>query len=442
MSNKILFVSSIKTHFLEFKRYYSYSFKNLKKEYELLVIFNFFYIGVEDDIEFCKKNKLNYYITFKYTFSPGSLEIQNKKTINQNIFFTTLRTIKWILYYKYEFSRVKKFILKNEISLLIICEDSIPYGLNIFSSAAKNLNIKTLIFPFTIPNSLEFLEQIKNIDIYKYHGKLIHHRILKKYFLEWLILFENEYYFRAPIWQILALELLKIAPQTPWINYNEYLTTIAVENDFMYKHYINYGISKERLVLTGSLVDDKMFEIVKYNNDTKSENSKLKIVCAFPPPQIHYNSNYNTYVDLVKDLIESFKPLLNEHEIIFKMHPRVDKNTIELLKNNGFIISDKETFEIIAECNVYIAFISATIRWALNLNIPILNFDIYNYNYNDFLNIDNVHNVYNIEQFRNKLNDIITNRKINDKLLNFILDGNSTYRINNLITNLTNARKQ
>lgn len=439
MSNNILFVSSIKTHFLEFKRYYSYSFKNLKKEYELLVIFNFFYNGVENDIDFCKNNKLKYYITFKNTFSPVSVEIQNEKTINQNILFSTLRTIKWSLYYKFEFRRIKKFILKNEISLLIICEDSIPYGLNIFSAAAKNLKIQTLIFPFTIPNSLEFLEQIKNIDIYKYNGKLIQHRILKYYFSKWLIFFENQYFFRAPIWQILALELLKLAPNTPWINYNEDLTTIAVESDFMYKHYINYGISMEKLVLTGSLVDDKMYEIVKYQNESKSKNSKLIILCAFPPPQIHYNSKYNTYEDLVNELIESFKPLLSEHEIIFKMHPRVDNSTIELLTNNGFIISDKETFELIAYCDIYIAFISATIRWALNLNIPILNFDIYNYNYNDFLNIDNVHNVYDIKQFRNKLNDIIINKIIKDKFLNVILDGNSTNRINNLITSLTNG---
>lgn len=439
MINNILFVSSIKTHFLEFKRFYIFSFENLEKKFKLLIIFNFFYKGVEDDIEFCKKNKIVYFITFKTIISSKNSESKNEMTINQNIFFNLLRTIKWIIYNRLSLSRIKNFYLNNEIKLLIICEDNISYGLNIYTAAAKNLNIQTLFFPFTIPNSLEFLEQIKNFNIYKYNSKLTAHRFLKYFFTNWLIFFEKNFYFKAPTWQILSLELLKIAPKTPWINYNDDLSIVAVENDFMFNHYIKYGISKERLVLTGSLIDDKMYEIVNYNKNI-TYNIKLRIVCAFPPPQIHYNSKYNSYDDLVNELIVTFKPLLDNYEIIFKMHPRVEKYTIDFVQNAGFNVSEKETYELIASCDVYIAFISATIRWALNLNIPILNFDIYNYNYNDFLNVENVHNVYDIEQFRIKLYEIINVRKNSNKKLNQILDGNSSLRISKLISYLTNVR--
>lgn len=438
MSKNILFVSSIKTHFLEFKRYYTYSYPNIKNEYKLILLFNFYYNSVSDDIEFCKNNNITYLINFKNIQSLENNENTNDISINNNFIFTFLRIIKWLLYYKILLKRINKVYKTNKIKLLVICEDNISYGLNLYVTAAKNNNIQTLIFPFTIPNSIEFLEQIKNIDTFKFYRNNILHKIIKRHYSNWITSFQSNNYFKAPIWQILSLELLNIAPKSPWISFNEDLTTVAVESDFMMKHYIKYGISKERLVLTGSLIDDKMFEVLNYN--LKNDNiSRLTILCAFPPPQLHHNSGYKSYDELVNDLINSFKPLLSGHNVVFKMHPRVERKTIDLLLDSGFNVSNRETFELIASCDIYIAFISATIRWALNLNIPIINFDIYNYNYNDFQSIDNVHNVFDITQFRYKLNELINVHNINNKNCDIIMDGNSCLRINNLILKLINA---
>jgi hypothetical protein len=439
MKKNILFISSIKTHFLEFKRYFNYSYSDVSNNFRFIILFNFYYEDVNEDIEFCKINKIIYLSTFKHIYkiidNGNQQELQHKS----NNLYTLLRMCKWLFLNIKNIIQTKKLFHNYKINLLVVCEDNISYGLNIYTKVANKLNINTIIFPFTLPNPIEFLEQIKSIHFYKYDNKNILHRLLKFKYSNWLLNYNSITYLRAPIWQILALEILNYAPKTPWISNNEEKMTVAVESEFMMKYYLNYGINKSNLILTGSLIDDRMYEILlsKVKNRSKF---KLNILCAFPPPQLHHNSKYSSYRELVIELLESFKPLASEHDVVFKMHPRVDIETIEFIKKSGYNVVATETFELIAQCDIYVAFISATIRWAINLNIPIINFDIYNYNYNDFENLHNVKNISNIIDFRNELYKLIEacNYDSNRSLNNIYLDGSSSFRINNLIQTTIN----
>ncbi len=54
-------------------------------------------------------------------------------------------------------------------------------------------------------------------------------------------------------------------------------------------------------------------------------------------------------------------------------------------------------------CDLYVASISATIRWAIASGIPVINYDIYKFNYQDYIGVQGVMTVFNFNDFSSAL---------------------------------------
>jgi hypothetical protein len=53
-------------------------------------------------------------------------------------------------------------------------------------------------------------------------------------------------------------------------------------------------------------------------------------------------------------------------------------------------IAPRRTSELVPLCDLYVASVSSTIRWAIACGKPVINYDVYRYRYTDFMNIDAV----------------------------------------------------
>ena len=53
-------------------------------------------------------------------------------------------------------------------------------------------------------------------------------------------------------------------------------------------------------------------------------------------------------------------------------------------------IAARKTSELVPLCDLYVASVSSTIRWAIACGKPVVNYDVYRYRYTDFISLDGV----------------------------------------------------
>ena len=88
---------------------------------------------------------------------------------------------------------------------------------------------------------------------------------------------------------------------------------------------------------------------------------------------------------------------------IVALHPSVDVESMRWIERDGIRISTWKTADMVPLCDVYVASISSTIRWAIGCGKPVVNYDVYRYRYPDFLGIPGVLAMEEQHEFRDAL---------------------------------------
>ena len=79
----------------------------------------------------------------------------------------------------------------------------------------------------------------------------------------------------------------------------------------------------------------------------------------------------------------SFDVHSKQYNIIVRPHPG-HMDLEDCLEGTACKKITRDTALLIPLCDIYIAFASATIRWAITAGKPVLNYDIFQYNYEDY----------------------------------------------------------
>ena len=70
--------------------------------------------------------------------------------------------------------------------------------------------------------------------------------------------------------------------------------------------------------------------------------------------------------------------------MLIRPHPRASPDLLRVFETPNIKISIEPMASLIPLCDLYVASISATIRWAISSGIPVLNYDTYRLRYTDF----------------------------------------------------------
>jgi hypothetical protein len=60
------------------------------------------------------------------------------------------------------------------------------------------------------------------------------------------------------------------------------------------------------------------------------------------------------------------------------------------IEGSNIRIAPRKTAHLVPLCDLYVASISSTIRWAIACGKPVINYDVYRYRYTDFLSVPGV----------------------------------------------------
>ncbi len=335
--------------------------------------------------------------------------------------YTTLlilyNSVRIVCFYLSEKRALKGVVKTSSPDVIIVPEDVVGYISPLIIKAGHELNIPTVIIPYTIANEQEAFKSLCGNA--HYHLKGIWNRAMGKLFPNWVMSQDGVSLVRMPAPYILGQILTKTSPPNPWMMNSGFANVIAVENLAMKHYYLQSGIPKKKIRVVGSISDDhlaqfknnKAQEVSRLKGDLHIEGDKPILVVGGCPDQsgcCPSGFEYSDFHQFIVRLGTLLKPLTNVYDVIFRPHP----NNLEMgigLEKYGIIVTEFDTARLVALSDVYLAFASATIRWAIACEVPVVNYDLFHYDYDDFKGVPGVLTVASEDSFKNALESLRPN---------------------------------
>lgn len=349
--------------------------------------------------------------------------------------------------------QTRRLLLDLSIQLVILPEENVGYQSAMYVNAAHELGRSSVVVPYTIANATEAAEHAINNPRLFVRGPW--RKFIARLYPRWVYKHHGRRLLLQPSCYILTAEWLKLAPPDPWMINSGSADAITVESQIMMNYYLNNGIPAKRLALTGSVSDDLLASGLRKASKQRQaldlraglDPKKPLLLCAFPPPWFPRPScDFSDFRSLIDFWLESLR-LVPSCTVALHLHPRIQPSDEAYISQAGFPIIHEDIPSLIPLCDLYLASISATIRWAIACGKPVINYDVYKYRFNDYDTAPGVMTVERRDDFRNILRVIEADSKFLSSMAEKqrtvshnwgVLDGRSQQRLLDLFGRLSN----
>lgn len=382
-------------------------------------------------------------------------QIENKYSI-YNLDINNLKAL-YLIQLK-EIAAAKKILEQYKPKILIVAEDGVSAYLPLIANALLS-NVPVLDIPYgygshrDLENALA--QKLQKEELFSSDSgaglavKELYPQWVKKGKFDGAILL-NPYF-------ILAREELGMSVQNPWTVHGGSAIRLAVESRHMLSHYLSEGVQSEKLQLTGTPYCDYIKNCIDENNNEpvaepfETEN-KLSILVCWPPSYHAERSElceFDSYHELTATVF-TFLSQLKNAKVTLSLHPAVQSEFREFIAGLNLRISDAYILEELTKHDMYISCFSSTIRWAIALGKPVVNYDFYKFHIDEYKDVPAVLHVDNQIGFEDLVNRLLKDvQYYNEVCLNQktiasdwgALDGLNFERIYTLINELTESRR-
>lgn len=375
---------------------------------------------------------LSLYFSYKLFFGLGSLAEENGCLIR---FFTGYRP-----------------------DLIVLPEQNPGYMHAMLTAWARSTGTPLLVLPYTIAGRQEWATHFKKDPGCQVKGGL--KRLLSRAFPGWVYTFDGKRLILPLPWMFPS-EQLRCAPSLPWVTNSGPDGLYAVDNLFTKKFYESEGVNTANWQIVGSLAEDRLFKAHQNRDVIQKElaqrlglNPGLPfIMVALPPDQFDTvaggDIEFGDYRALVNFMITAtVDAAAGQFNVVINLHPRTRREDVAFIQESSARIADGPIESLLPGAHLYISVASATIRWAIASEVPVINYDLYRYGYRDYHGRKGVVDVNTSESFKQQLALIIDNTAYHDRLLQaqaadsarlFRFDGKSEQRILGLMATLCNG---
>jgi hypothetical protein len=289
--------------------------------------------------------------------------------------------------------RATRFFARTGAQLLILSVDLVGYDSSAYVRVAHRRGMKVLIVSNIMSNGLDVAEAYYRDSRFHVVGAL--RGIIATVFPKWVLSHRGRHLMRVQAHRILAMEVLGLAPPKPWLFNGSRADAITMESPAMADYMAAAAMGREQMRIVGSTADDVLAEILA-NRDRKREElchslglptDRPIILTALPPDFLYVEGgrpecDFRDYESLVEFWIKSLCSV-EGYNVVISMHPSVKADEMRALERHGARISTLTTPELVPLCDIFVAAISSTIRWAIACGVPVVNYDVYRYRYND-----------------------------------------------------------
>lgn len=220
---------------------------------------------------------------------------------------------------------------------------------------------------------------------------------------------------RLPAARAAALELLSMAPRLPWVLHSGDSDVVGVESESAREFGIREGLPRERIEVVGSRTHDTLARISRdasrfradLLNELGLQPRRWLLLAAIPPDMLgtvggRPECEFPDYELLVREWVGSLTAVPDAN-VIVSLHPSADRALTAVVEKLGAKVPTRPVAELIPLCDLYVAAISATIQWAIASGKPTINYDVYQYGYEDYANVSGVLPATTLAGFREVL---------------------------------------
>jgi hypothetical protein len=352
--------------------------------------------------------------------------------------------------------RLRAFFREVRSDVIILAEDNVETLSTAIVNEGRRQGIASIVIPFTIPNPLEPAKSYRHRQQNQVRGPMA--RLVTHLFPKWCYRLGDQNLLRVPAFTALAMEALGHSSPAPWILNRGQATRVALDSEALRDRYLRLGFPASQLSIVGDINGAILHRGVLNKSTLRLEllarhgldPARPLILCGFPPSQFGGEDNdfeFRNYDALMDAWMESFKALSGRANILIRPHPRVSIDRFQRFDVPNVRYSLEPTAELIPLCDLYVASISATIRWAIACGIPVINYDTYRYRYDDYEGAGGVIHVESLADFRTQLARFVddpsfaacaTRQQQSVKHLWGIIDDELPHRFAALVTEVAN----
>lgn len=344
-----------------------------------------------------------------------------------------------------------------EPDIVIVLEDVVGPDTSVMIRAAHEKNRAAVILPYTIADQSEAAEALAANP--RFH--LFRHFNWLGLFWSWKYIRRHKgtWLLRLPFPMARAHILAGLTPPDPWLMNTGAADAIALESERMRDYYLEHDFQPEQLRVVGSAYEDEMFRLQRdrdrhYRELCAAEGldpEKPLLVFSAPPNQLISgvdNGDYDDFAKMCADLAETLKQRAKSHNILVCMHPNFRDQAFHF-SDRGLAIYEGDMMHIVPLARVFVAFASATLRWAIAMGVPAINYDIFRYGYTEFDSAGGVLRVDDMASFDGQLDRLcndapffaeISERQESARAYWSMSDGRSVARIRALVEEMIRRR--
>lgn len=317
----------------------------------------------------------------------------------------------------YETAYFVSYFSAEQVSLIFVAEDGIGTSPALFS-AAKKLHIHTVVIPYEYSHKKQAIESILSngrpiidFQVNDFKSRLI-------FFLarKWKTKYQEQVYLRIPRDICIAMVFFNFGPKRPWSVNGGYGTKLLCDSQHMQDFYHSEGLKKKKIRLTGNLGHDQMYHALKkvpqywkaYDKASLIDKSKMAVLFAFPPD---YTASRNSAFHKYEDFIDYWITLSQASPFVipyYQVHPSVTEAQKSYIRSKGIFLEMDNIVQIIPKIDVLVTSVSSIIRLAIGLRKPVLNFDLYHFDYPDYLGVCGVKTTSDLQDFASEYARIST----------------------------------
>lgn len=327
------------------------------------------------------------------------------------------RSILYVLLSEYRWQRhLEDRLFSLQPDLIVLLEDNAEGLTGLVSHAARKRKVPYVILPDFIPNPAEPARYYFNNPLHS--ADTLPGKLVGLFAPRWILEYDGKRLLRLPA-NAIAVRLMRgqHCPQ-PWVLNAGYTEAILLESKASLKHYEQLGFKPDKLRVIGGAVEDGLHAIhLEREQRRKALNEKYKldpakplIVCGFPPDQYTAATGgfeFETYDDLCRNWFAALAEVSDRANVIVVRHPRMKPSALNRYATGGVQIATETLESILPVADLYVACISTTIRWALALAIPVINYDTYRYDYGDFSPAKGCSEVTSLGAFRDEMERLL-----------------------------------
>lgn len=413
MKKKILIVVHINTWFTEMYRVTQQVLKS--DDLIPVVYFIYNYPTIENDIQKIKNLGVDYVVFSDVNEKTNSFVYKKfmKGLGYISYALTHPRLIRFAKYYSFgillmnsvlrslnEIKIFKKMIRQKNASLVVMGGDLVGYNTPEVVKAAHACGLACVIVPSTMSDGTEQAEAYYFDQ--SFSAESVENKLVSRIWPKWKKHHKEKTLVRLNAVEIVNRQLLRMDPPLPWVSSSSRADCVIVESQAMKDYYQRCGIEAQKLRDAGSISNDDLARGLQNQSNLRknllgelSLNPEKKIILTALPPDSLYMTGgrpeceFKNYRDLTVAWIEELKKA-SAFNVVISLHPSVNIEDFRYLESETVKISPHSIVHLIPLCDLFVASVSSTIRWAIACAKPVVNFDVYVYRYADFMKVKGV----------------------------------------------------